>query len=130
MLNRLTNQTRKQKGDEGEALACQYLQEQGLELVTTNFTSKFGEIDLIMNDAQRGNLVFIEVRYRKNNQYGGAAISVTPKKQRRIIKTALYYMQRHAPHTAARFDVVAIEGNINNSIQGKNTINWIIDAFQ
>ncbi len=68
------------------------------------------------------SLVFIEVRYRKNADFGGAAASITHKKQQRIIKAALAYQQKHAPQSSMRFDVVAIEG-INN------TLNHIINAF-
>ncbi len=117
--------SKKQKGDKAEQKACHYLEKQGLTLITTNFTSRFGEIDLIMRDDPQDNLVFIEVRYRKNNHFGGAASSVTPQKQQRITKTALYYMQQNEPDASARFDVIAIEGDI----QGENTINWIVNAF-
>lgn len=67
-------------------------------------------------------LVFIEVRYRKNANYGGAAASVTPKKQQRIIKAALAYQQQNAPQSSMRFDVVALEGN-------DMEIDWIKSAF-
>ncbi len=132
-LDKLTSLSRKQKGDQAEQLACEYLQAQGLTLITRNYHSRLGEIDLIMNDPGRGNLVFIEVRYRKSNQFGGAALSVTPKKQQRIIKTAMIYLQQHAPDAAARFDIVAISGSHSDNQQDnttENTINWITDAFQ
>lgn len=116
----------KQKGDQAEEKALHYLQQQGLEWIASNFTSRFGEIDLIMRDVKRDNTVFVEVRYRKNSHFGGAAMSVIPKKQQRIIKTALYYMQYHDPNISARFDVVAIDGDIND----ESAIDWIIDAFQ
>ena len=68
--------------------------------------------------------VFIEVRYRSNSDFGGAAMSVTSKKQQRIIKAALAYQQQYAPQTSMRFDVVAIDG------EGKlQKINWIQNAF-
>lgn len=126
MLHKLGLITRKQKGDHAEQFACEYLQNQGLELITRNYNCRFGEIDLIMHDKNRDNTVFVEVRYRKNQQFGGAAISVTPQKQQKIIRTALHYMQKNAPDASARFDVIAIEGDIN----GKKEINWIVDAFQ
>ncbi len=125
-LARLTGLTTKQVGDQTEQLACDYLKNQGLHLITTNFTSRFGEIDLIMRDEIRGNTVFIEVRYRKNKHFGGAAASVTHQKQQRVMKTALYYMQCHEPDASARFDVIAIESNSSTEY----TIDWIIDAFQ
>ncbi|KAG1661908.1 Amino-acid acetyltransferase [Nymphon striatum] len=70
-------------------------------------------------------LVFIEVRYRKNADFGGAAASVTPKKQQRIIKAALAYQQQNAPQSSMRFDVVAIEGD---NIRNNPKINWIENA--
>ncbi|MEE9352770.1 MAG: YraN family protein [Thiotrichaceae bacterium] len=123
---KLAGLTSKQIGDKAEQIACDYLQKKGLTLITSNFTSRFGEIDLIMQDSKQTNTVFVEVRYRKNKQFGGAAISVTPQKQQRIIKTALYYMQQHEPDASARFDVVAIEGDISGGYE----IDWIRDAFQ
>ncbi|HFC91802.1 MAG TPA: YraN family protein [Leucothrix mucor] len=108
------------KGDDTEQLACDYLQANGLHLLQRNFFSRYGEIDLIMGDGN--TVVFIEVRYRKNRQYGGAAASVTLAKQQRIIKTALHYQQKNAPQDAMRFDVVAVEGNTSQ-------IEWIQNAF-
>lgn len=115
---------RKKRGNQAEQLACDYLQNKGLMLLTRNYGISAGEVDLIMRDDD--TLVFIEVRYRKNADFGGAAASVTTKKQQRIIKAALSYQQQHAPQSSMRFDVVAIEGdNKENSIE----INWIKSAF-
>lgn len=116
--HKLTN--RKKQGNEAEAQACRYLQEKGLKLLLTNFSTKAGEVDLIFKDAE--TLVFVEVRYRKNKDFGGAAASVTTKKQQRIIKAALAYQQKHMPQSSMRFDVVAIEGD-------NTDIDWIKSAF-
>ena len=115
------------KGDKAEALACSYLQNQSLVLLENNFTTRAGEVDLIMRDkSDTETLIFIEVRYRKNKDFGGAAASVTAKKQQRIIKAALAYQQKNAPQSSMRFDVVAIEGdNSNNNMN----IDWIKSAF-
>ena len=107
------------KGEAAEELACQYLKSKGLQLVEQNYHSRFGEIDLIMMDDDV--LVFIEVRYRKNANYGGAASSVSYQKQQRIHKTAMIYLQKAGNTHPARFDVIAIEGDMQ--------INWIKRAF-
>jgi putative endonuclease len=123
MMNKNTQKSaidNKTKGDDTEQLACNYLQSNGLHLLQRNFFSRYGEIDLIMRDGN--TIVFIEVRYRKNRHYGGAAASVTPAKQQRIIKTALHYHQKNALQDAMRFDVVAVEGNASK-------IEWIQNAF-
>ena len=110
-------------GNKAEAQASRYLQKKGLVLIEENFSIPAGEIDLIMKDPNDSNLlIFIEVRYRKNATFGGAAASVTVKKQQRIIKAALTYQQKHAPQSSLRFDVVAIEGD-------NMDINWIKSAF-
>lgn len=133
LFNRDKNQTekritkKKKSGNEAETLACEFLKSKNLLLVEKNYNTKVGEVDLIMRDNNDPeSLIFVEVRYRKNADFGGAAASVTPKKQQRIIKAALTYQQTHAPQSSMRFDVVAIEGdNINN----KQSINWIENAF-
>lgn len=107
------------RGCQTEQLACEFLQASGLRLVQRNFCLKMGEIDLIMLDGD--TLVFVEVRYRKNQRYGGALSSIDPRKQARIIRTSLYYLQHYAPNAAARFDVVAVEGQ---------TVQWIKNAFE
>jgi putative endonuclease len=111
---------KKKVGNQAEDQALQYLKKQGMQLIKRNFATKAGEVDLIMQDGE--SLVFIEVRYRKNTDFGGAAASVTPKKQQRIIKAALAYQQRHAPQSSLRFDVVAIEGD-------NRALNHIKSAF-
>ena len=112
--------SRKRIGNEAEQQACKHLQSQGLILLDKNFSTKAGEVDLIMRDGE--TLVFIEVRYRKNTDFGGAAASITPKKQQRIIKASLAYQQKHCPQSSMRFDVVAIEGD-------NRRLNWIQNAF-
>lgn len=109
-----------QRGANTEQLACAHLQASGLKLLQQNYRLKMGEIDLIMLDGR--TVVFVEVRYRKNNRYGGALHSIDPRKQARIIRTAQHYLQYRAPDAQARFDVVAVEGD--------NNIHWIRNAFE
>lgn len=110
------------KGKAAEELACTFLQKKGLHLIDKNFHSRYGEIDLIMQ--HHDTLVFIEVRYRKNNDFGGAIASITPGKQQKIHKTALFYMQKKGREFNARFDVIAFNGKDNNL-----TTEWIQNAF-
>ena len=109
-----------QLGAEKEQFAKQFLIEQGLVFVEQNFSCKLGEIDLIFSDPMTNTLVFVEVRYRKNANFGGAAASITPKKQQKVRNTALFYLQKRKIQPNFRFDVVAIEGNQTN---------WIASAF-
>lgn len=99
---------RQQLGMEGEDEALAHLTRHGLTLVTRNFLCKGGEIDLIMRDG--AHLVFIEVRRRADSRHGGAAASITPHKQRRMVRAAQVYLLRCATLPPCRFDVVAIDG--------------------
>ncbi len=108
------------KGQTAEQQAYDYLLSQGLTPICRNFRCKLGELDLIMND--KGTLVIIEVRFRKNETYGGALESITAKKQGRIIRTTQYYLMTHTVDSPIRFDVIAISPQ-----QG---LNWVQNAFQ
>lgn len=107
-------------GAQAEQLAAQYLQQQGLKLIVQNYRSRFGEIDLIMQDGT--TLVFIEVRLRRNAGFGGAAASIDTHKQQRIISTAQQYasLARTPP---CRFDAVLLD-----DVQGRN-MQWLKNAF-
>ena len=109
-------------GDDAEIAAERYLQQRGLSLIERNFRTKMGEIDLIMYD--NDTLVFVEVRYRKNAAFGGAAASVDRRKQRKLINTAHYYLMCHAKYAtvACRFDVISLDAN--------NHVEWIKNAFE
>jgi len=117
------------KGQTFELKACHYLQQRGLKLLQRNYRSRYGEIDLIMQEAD--SLVFIEVRYRRSNRFGSGAESVNQHKQDRLIATAAHYLQnqRCSMTHASRFDVISI-GPQQGIDQGAEEILWIKDAFQ
>jgi putative endonuclease len=96
------------QGQAGEDQALVYLEQNGLCLVERNFRCKGGEIDLVMQE--RGTLIFVEVRKRADIAYGGAAASVTARKQARLITAAQVYLQRYRMPPPCRIDVVAIDG--------------------
>lgn len=100
---------RQKIGMDAERKAEKFLCGNNLRLITRNFRSRYGEIDLIMLD--KHTLVFIEVRCRSSRKFGGAAISVTHQKQLRIIKTAQWFlMQNNKYHKHdCRFDIIAFE---------------------
>ena len=118
-------QTTKGTGDEAEAQALAHLVRHGLKLVQRNYRvaagprARGGEVDLIVRERD-GTLVFVEVRARSGSGHGGAAASVTPAKQRRVIYAAQHYMMQFASPPPCRFDVVAIEAE---------TLQWFRAAF-
>jgi putative endonuclease len=117
--------TTKEIGDNTEIIARAYLEEKGLVFQCNNFFSKLGEIDLIMKDDE--TLVFIEVKFRSSNHFGGAISAISVKKQQKIRKTTAFYLQQsglNEYNTACRFDVVTLQGNID-----KPHITWLKNAF-
>jgi putative endonuclease len=103
---------KQRQGSYFERQACEFLQAQGLLLVAQNWQQpKVGELDLVMVESGPtwSTLVFIEVRQRLRSGYGDAALSVTKAKQRKIIKTAKYFLSQHPKyaHYDCRFDVIA-----------------------
>ena len=105
-----------------EQHARDYLTAQGLKWVESNYHSRMGEIDLIMRDGSY--LVFIEVRSRASNAFGGAMASVTHSKRQKLLKTASLYMVANKLYDKQpiRFDVLGMEGV-------PPSINWIKNAF-
>ena len=104
--------TTKQKGDAAETLALAHLARAGLRLVVRNYRTPGrggGEVDLILRDTD-GTLVFVEVRQRASNRFGGAAASVGAVKRRRIVFAARHFLMRLPAPPPCRFDVVAVDG--------------------
>ncbi len=108
-------------GQRAEQSAFDYLIKQGLKVVTRNYSCPTGEVDLIMRDGMY--LVFVEVRYRTSNSFGGGIVSVTHAKRQKIIKTSMHYMLKHKIYDKfpMRFDVISIDRTMK--------ITWIKDAF-
>lgn len=93
-------------GKMGEQLACQYLIDEGLILIQKNFRLRYGEIDLIMKE--QDILVFVEVKYRSSQAFGGGLAAVTRQKQQKIKLTAQLYLQSFVEPPVVRFDVIEV----------------------
>lgn len=111
-----------QTGENAENQACEFLQAQGLTLITRNFRCPHGEIDLIMQDGK--TRVIVEVRYRKNAKFGNALESVTKTKQNKLIATTQIYLETLQTQELLpiRFDVIGILGN--------GQLEWVKNAFE
>lgn len=109
-------------GFNAEALACDYLINQGLSILAKNLSCKLGEIDIIALD--QSTLVFIEVRKRSSNNFGSAAASIDKNKQAKLIRTANYFLPvlyfKLGRKLNCRFDVLTYEAD---------KIHWIQSAF-
>ncbi len=120
-----TPATTKALGDAAEARALAHLTRAGLVLVQRNYRvargphAKGGEVDLVMRDRD-GTLVFVEVRARRDERFGGAAASIGATKRRRIVFAAMHFLRSEPRLPPCRFDVVAVDGE---------RIEWLRAAF-
>lgn len=113
-------------GSWGEEIACNYIIKNGMAVISRNYRSKFGEIDIIARDDNC--IVFIEVKTRKNNLYGNASEYVTRKKQEKIILTAQEYIGSDID-TEMRFDVIEVYYYEYLTKPNVKRINHIKNAF-
>jgi putative endonuclease len=99
---------RQSLGKSGEDLACTELERRGYAILARGYRSRFGEIDIIAKHLQ--TIVFIEVKARAGDEFGGGAAAVTLWKQRRITQMAIDYLSRNKLHDRpCRFDVVTVD---------------------
>ena len=115
---------RRQAGIAAEDAASAFLTAEGLGLLARNARYPFGEIDLVMLDSN--TLVFVEVRFRRSSNFGGAAASVDAAKRRKIARAAQAWLSSHKrfSNSACRFDVLAVTPG-NPGLQCE----WIRSAF-
>ncbi|MBQ5851147.1 MAG: YraN family protein [Lachnospiraceae bacterium] len=96
-----------EKGKIYEDKACEYLQSKGYEILERNYTCLYGEIDIIAKDKEY--IVFVEVKYRHNDEFCEPVETVTVCKLKRITKTAQDYISKHGDDFY-RFDAVCFTG--------------------
>jgi putative endonuclease len=100
---------RHELGKLGENLACRELQRLGYVILARRYRTRFGEIDIVAEDA--GTVTFVEVKTRRATKYGSAAEAVPAWKQRRIAAMALDYLAWvRRLDDPCRFDVIAVDG--------------------
>lgn len=112
-------------GRAAENIAADFLRVQGLEILERNYLRRVGELDIVARE--RDVLVIAEVRTRSSDRYGGAAASVDPRKQQRLIRTASQLLQQRSDlsQLRVRFDVVVV----SEMDAGCGRIEWIRHAF-
>ncbi len=116
---------RLERGAAAEQLAAEYLCAHGIKILARNLRCKAGELDLV--GLEGDVLIIVEVRRRECADFGGALGSVTPVKQRRILRATRFFLQRERNWRglALRFDVFAVQGAAS-----AQQITWIKDAFR
>ncbi len=101
------NKNKRKTGSYGEDLASTFLKKLGYQIIERNYHYGHGEIDIIAKDG--AELVFVEVKYRNNLNYGPPENSITPKKKNQIRKvSAAYLAERDLNNQPCRIDVITI----------------------
>ena len=115
---------RRTVGDEGEGRAEAYLRRSGFRILGRNVRSPLGELDLVADD--HGVLVFVEVKRRRTQAFGGAVEAVDTRKRAKLIKLAAQYLAQHRiQNRPCRFDVVVIQDHS----EGAQALQHITNAF-
>lgn len=111
----------------GEDAAAEYLQAQGYTMIERNYHTRQGEIDIIAMDG--GCLCFVEVKTRKNAQYGLACEAVDMRKRAKLIGAAEQYLAYHSTEVDIRFDIVEVYGRVQQSGFAVDKVNLLKNAF-
>jgi len=111
-------------GRRGEKLAADFLREQGYKILESNYRCKVGEIDII---ARQGELiVFVEVKTSGTDRFGAPQSWVGPRKQRRLVSLASFYLQENRiAGCDVRFDVIGVEWKGDSP-----ELTHVVDAFR
>lgn len=115
------------KGAAGEVLAARFLRDKGYEIWTANYRCRFGEIDIIAADGPY--IAFVEVKARSEDSLYMPREAVTLEKQRRLLKTAMLFLQSNEITLQPRFDVIDIVTRKNHPMEILE-IDHIINAFE
>jgi putative endonuclease len=115
---------RKRTGKKGEDIAVAYLKSRGYRIVECNYKCPLGEIDIVARDGDE--IVFVEVKSRKSEEFGDPQLAVGLKKQKKVSRISLAYLkEKHLYPCNARFDVVAIK-----MLPDGSTVELIQNAFE
>lgn len=116
----------RQRGTAAEVLVLEYLLERDYTRLDQNFIRRVGELDLVVLAPDNLTIVFVEVRYRRRADFGTAIESVDARKRRKLILTALAWLQKHkACDSPVRFDVVGVQPDGDAF-----SLDWVQAAFE
>lgn len=123
------------RGAAGEVLAARFLHDKGYEILTANYACRFGEIDIIARDGRY--IAFVEVKTRGETSLYMPREAVTAEKRKRLVKTALLFLQAHQEDVKAfcgaelqpRFDVVEVYTSSQCPLEARE-INHIVGAYE
>lgn len=95
------------RGAAAEEQAAEFLRKKGFKILARNYLARGGELDIVAREGK--TLVFVEVKSRASEAFGGAVAAVTPAKQKRVVAAAVQYIKENRPaYDSIRFDVICI----------------------
>lgn len=109
----------------GEEFTAQRLQQRGYRIAARNYHTPYGELDIIA--VTQKYIVFVEVKTRRNTYMGTPEENVTPSKQKRLVRSALFYLQHHPTELQPRFDVAGVTVGPSNVVTG---FHYLANAFE
>jgi putative endonuclease len=112
------------RGAWAENLAVEHLESHGLEVLARNYRIRGGEIDAVMRDGSL--IVFVEVKQRSSDAFGGALEAVTAQKMALLRRAALHYLvtELHSDDLPCRFDLLLVHGSAD-----RHRLEWLQNAF-
>lgn len=111
-------------GIEGENVAVKFLEKKGYRIITRNYKTRIGEIDIIAQDGD--TIVFVEVKTRGDESFGKPFEAVNKRKRQKLKNLALLYLKKQGREFPVRFDVLSIFCRDNRNKE----IEHIKDAFE
>lgn len=109
----------------GEEFTAQRLQQRGYRILARNYHTPYGELDIIA--ATQKYIVFVEVKTRRDASVVQPEENVTPSKQKRLLRAALLYLQRHPTELQPRFDVAGVTMEPSGMVTG---FHYLANAFE
>ena len=117
----------KERGKAGEKYICTYLAKNGYNIICTNYSSRYGEIDVIAEN--ESVIAFVEVKTRKPNSLASGLESITSSKLKKFIKTAADYLAKHNTDKQPRIDCVQVIMSDDNSVVDLKYIENAVDDW-
>ena len=125
MDSKQRDRKRKARGKAGELYVCEYLGKKGYSIIGTNYSSRYGEIDVIAEN--ESYIVFVEVRTRKQGAAVSGIESISPAKLKKCIRTAAEYLSTHDTNKQPRIDCVQVavddnDGEVTDMLYIENAV--------
>lgn len=120
--------SQQQTGDEGETCACEYLQQQGWQVLARQWRCRGGELDIVA--ARDRSLAFVEVKTRRSSGWDrGGLLAISATKQRKIVRAAQLFLARHPEYSDrhCQFDVALVRVTASNRYE---MYDYLAHAFE